>query len=161
MLRLVALRYRRSLLVVAALLGLLHLSAILIYDLGWTGLRTPVIDGVMTMIGVGLFTLTPFAFCCDLGRHPRDLSRYARPRAAWYLGGALGALMGLVSGLFGLAQAGLRHFLLGEPETITGLYLGMLLLGQIMVLWVGGFMGWVGYLAGSRFHDSSKGTANP
>lgn len=129
-----------ELLVLAAIQG----AAIVVHDLGITGLRSAGFDSLIAVLSIGLFTVGPFALAYDATKRHGLLVPGTRARAGTYLGITLNALVGLVSVLFGFVQAGLRRYFLNEPDAPMSTYLLLLLAGLIFVLWLGGSMGWVG-----------------
>jgi hypothetical protein len=136
--------YRRFVIAEFLVLVTTQGAAIVVHDLGITGLQSAGFDSLIALLSIGLFTVGPFALAFDATKRHGLFIPGTRARAGSYLGITLNALLGLASVLFGFLQAGLRQHFLNEPQATTSTYLLLLLAGLIFAVWLGGCMGWVG-----------------
>lgn len=150
MIRFLLEHYRRLVLNLILTVCIVQVISAVIYDVGFTGLRSPIVDGFLAVYGTALFTIFPLLVAYHAFVHHRQAIPETRALAGWYLGMSANAIAGGVTAVLGLAQAGLRHFLLAEVESQTSNYLLFLLIGFLFVLWLGGVMGIVGRLVGIR-----------
>jgi hypothetical protein len=147
MIRFLFRHYQRLLIAVTAIMSVIHVGSIVVNDLGPPGLGSSTLDNIMVVYGIVLFTLAPFLVACHAMTRLRQAMPDTRALRGWNLGLSLNAILGAVSVAFGILQAALRHYSLGEPESLTGNYLLVLLFGFVFVLWLGGVMGWIGHRA--------------
>jgi hypothetical protein len=148
-LRFLLTEYRRLVVIELGVLAAFHLAAIVVYDIGIIGARSASFDLVTAVFSLAVAMLVPFGLALDATRNHLESIPGRPSRAGWYLGITLNTLTALVSVPLGFVQAGLRHYLLNEPDQITSAYLLALLIGFLFILWLGGVMGWAGQNLGA------------
>jgi hypothetical protein len=134
------------------IVSVIQIGSIVVYDVGRPGFRSNTLDNLMLVYGVVLFTLAPFLVAYHALTRLRQAMPDTRALRGWNLGLSLNAILGAVSVAFGLLQAALRHYILREPESLTGNELLVLLFGFVFALWLGGVMGWIGHRAAVFFN---------
>jgi hypothetical protein len=143
--------YPRFFVAVVAAASAVQIGAIAIYDLGILDWRSETLDILLSVYAVGLFTIVPCVVAYHASAHHDHAAPRNRSLRGWSIGLSSNAIVGAASVVFGLFQAGLRHYVLQESESQTGNYLLLLLLGFVFVLWLGGVTGWIGHRAAIHF----------
>jgi hypothetical protein len=92
------------------------------------------------------FMVIPAAVSFDGTRHFRDIG--IRARRWWYLGGLIAAILGSIGVAVGLVQVASGTTGFADDGMATDVFLLGSLVGLLLGVWAGAFMGWIGHLLG-------------
>jgi hypothetical protein len=139
----VAQRYRTTIILACLVLGLAHAAIIVGYDLGTGLISEKWAEWGAGFIAAAGTVLLPAGIGVDGTRYYRDPS--PRARTWWQLGAMVAAIVGAVAMALGVIQGVVYQ---AQPGSSGGTFTLVLLLGYIIGIWSGAFMGWIGNLLG-------------
>ena len=140
--------YRVFLGIVTVGMAIMQTAAIFVYYGNIAGVNMENFNFLMMTYGIGVVTIFPFVVTFDATKRLRQHLPYKGGRAGWNLGITLNGLVCVVSWVFGSVEIFLKAVLFQNQQQIFE-YVLALSIGSLLVLLLGGTMGWLAYRVAS------------